>query len=228
MPAKIVQWAEYENYAPAERQKSKSRVSEELKRCPGLERHGRSKLEKFLKEQEICSIYEMDYKLRIEYEKHISIYPNRKQMYLRVYDQVMQYVIRDQMQTLEGKHKYQWGCRYIALFDYDKAGVEDGGEYLRKNMLFEYKVQYCYVKDVTQEEIDKKTYKTDTYMIEDVVTRDEIEKYCRVTGVSNSIGKTLKAKLMSNSIESGEYKLGEQCRTNFKKLFDRMFSYFLK
>ena len=31
MPAKIVQWAEYENYEPAEWQKSESRVSEELK-----------------------------------------------------------------------------------------------------------------------------------------------------------------------------------------------------
>ena len=116
MPAKIVQWAEYENYEPAEWQKSESRVSEELKSCPGLERHGRSKLEKFLKEQEISSIQEMDYKLRIEYEKYISINPNRKQMYLRGYDQVMQYVIQNQMQTLEGKRKYQWRYKNETLF----------------------------------------------------------------------------------------------------------------
>lgn len=119
-----------------------------------------------------------------------------------------------------------WGCKYIALFDYDKAGVEDGGEFMRKNMFFEYKCQYCYVKDVTQEEVDQKTYKASVYMIEDLVTRDEIAKYCEVTGTSDSIGKTLKAKLMSNSIESGEYQLGEQCKTNFIELFNRIFSYF--
>lgn len=95
MPAKIVQWAKYENYEPAEWKKSESRVSEELKSCPGLERHGRSELETFLKEQEISSIQEMDYKLRIEYEKYILINPNRKQMYLRGYDRVMQYVIQN-------------------------------------------------------------------------------------------------------------------------------------
>ena len=119
-----------------------------------------------------------------------------------------------------------WGCQYIALFDYDRAGVEDGGEFLRKNMFFEYKSQYCYMKDVTQEEVNQKTYKDASYMIEDVVTRDEIKKYCEETETSNSIGKTLMAKLMSNAVESGEYLLGEQCKTNFRELFNRIFSYF--
>ena len=27
-----------------------------------------------------------------------------------------------------------WGCKYIAVFDYDKAGVETGGEYMKQNM----------------------------------------------------------------------------------------------
>ncbi len=119
-----------------------------------------------------------------------------------------------------------WGCQYIALFDYDRAGVEDGGEFLRKNMFFEYKSQYCYMKDVTQEEVNQKTYKDASYMIEDVVTRDEIKRYCEMTETSNSIGKTLMAKLMSNDVESGEYILGEQCTTNFRELFNRIFSYF--
>lgn len=46
-----------------------------------------------------------------------------------------------------------WGCKYIAVFDYDKAGVESGGEYLRKNMFFEQGKQYCYMKEVSQREI---------------------------------------------------------------------------
>lgn len=121
-----------------------------------------------------------------------------------------------------------WGCRYMAVFDYDTAGVKTGGEYLRKEMMFKYNGQYCYIKDVSQEEIDKKTYKTSPYMIEDVVTQKEINRYCAETNTSNKIGKTLMAKLMSNAIESGAYEVGEECKSNFKALFDRIFSYFDK
>lgn len=119
-----------------------------------------------------------------------------------------------------------WGCRYIAIFDYDEAGVRTGGEYLRKEMMFEYRHQYCYLADVSQEEVDKKTYKTATYMIEDVVTRKEIDRFCTETNTSRTIGKPLMAKLMNNAIESGAYQLGEECKLNFEALFNRIFSYF--
>lgn len=121
-----------------------------------------------------------------------------------------------------------WGCRYIALFDYDTAGVKTGGEYLRKDMMFEYKAQYCYLADVSQEDVEKKTYKDSPYMIEDVVTREEISKYCSETNTSSTIGKTLMAKLMSNAIESGGYQVGKECESNFAALFNRIFSYFDK
>ena len=119
-----------------------------------------------------------------------------------------------------------WGCKYIALFDYDEAGVQSGGEYMRKDMMLGYKRQYCYLFDVTQGDVDKKTYKQFKYMIEDVVTREEIDNYCDKTGTSKTIGKPLMAKLMSNSIEAGTYEIGETCKTNFKELFERIFSYF--
>lgn len=121
-----------------------------------------------------------------------------------------------------------WGCRYIALFDYDTAGVKTGGEYLRKDMMFEYKAQYCYLADVSQEDVEKKTYKDSPYMIEDVVTREEISRYCSETNTSSTIGKTLMAKLMSNAIESGGYQVGKECESNFAALFNRIFSYFDK
>lgn len=121
-----------------------------------------------------------------------------------------------------------WGCRYIAVFDYDAAGVKTGGEYLRKDMMFEYKGQYCYLADVSQEDVDKKTYKDSPYMIEDVVTREEIDRYCAETNTSSTIGKPLMAKLMSNAIESGAYQVGEECKSNFEALFNRIFSYFDK
>ena len=121
-----------------------------------------------------------------------------------------------------------WGCRYIALFDYDTDGVKTGGEYLRKDMMFEYKAQYCYLADVSQEDVEKKTYKDSPYMIEDVVTREEISRYCSETNTSSTIGKTLMAKLMSNAIESGGYQVGKECESNFAALFNRIFSYFDK
>lgn len=121
-----------------------------------------------------------------------------------------------------------WGCRYIAVFDYDAAGVKTGGEYLRKDMMFEYKGQYCYLADVSQEDVDKKTYKDSPYMIEDVVTREEIDRYCTETNTSSTVGKPLMAKLMSNAIESGSYQVGEECKSNFEALFNRIFSYFDK
>ena len=119
-----------------------------------------------------------------------------------------------------------WGCRYIAVFDYDAAGVKTGGEYLRKDMMFEYKYQYCYLADIPQEDVDKKTYTSYPRRIEDVVTQAEIKRYCAETHTSSTIGKTLMAKLMSNAIEAGSYQVGEECKANFKALFDRIFSYF--
>lgn len=121
-----------------------------------------------------------------------------------------------------------WGCRYIAVFDYDTAGVKTGGEYLRSDMMFEYKCQYCYLANVSQEDVDKKTYKDSPYMIEDVVTREEISRYCTETNTSSTIGKPLMAKLISNAIESGTYRVGEACKSNFEALFNRIFSYFDK
>ena len=121
-----------------------------------------------------------------------------------------------------------WGCRYIAVFDYDAAGVKTGGEYLRKNMMYQYKKQYCYLADVSQEDVDQKTYMHSSYLIEDVVTKEEINRYCAETNTSTTIGKPLMAKLMSNAIESGSYQVGEECKSNFEALFNRLFSYFDK
>ena len=118
-----------------------------------------------------------------------------------------------------------WGCQYIALFDYDKAGVESGGEYLRKEMLFEYKKQYCYLADVDLSEIEKRSYISKPYLIEDMVTKEEIEKFCNETETPKDIGKPLIAKLISNAIEAGNYILSENCLNNFKLLFERIFSY---
>lgn len=119
-----------------------------------------------------------------------------------------------------------WGCKYVALFDYDNEGVQSGGEYLKNKMMFEFNHQYCYIADVSQDAVDQKTYKTSPCVIEDVVTNEEIEKFCLEHSTSQTIGKTLKAKLIADAVDAGSYELGEECRTNFRLLFKRIFTCF--
>ena len=114
-----------------------------------------------------------------------------------------------------------WGCHYIALFDYDKAGVETGGEIMRAKMMLEYRRHFCYINDVSEEDIANKTYKQNPYMVEDLMIRNEIDKFCKEMGCSNA-DKTLTAKIMSNAILSGEFQIREKSKDNFRELFDRI------
>lgn len=118
-----------------------------------------------------------------------------------------------------------WGCKYIALFDFDKKGVESGGEYLHDEMFFELGKQYCYVREVTQDELAKRLYKTSEFEIEDVVQRSEITRFCTETGTSTTLGKPLTAKLLCTAIENGSFELNKQSIDNFQKLFDRIARY---
>lgn len=114
-----------------------------------------------------------------------------------------------------------WGCKYIALFDYDKAGVESGGEIMRNKMNLNLNEHFCYVKDITIEEIINKTYKVDTFVIEDLVSQSEIDRFYKEFNYAN-FDKTLTAKIMSNEILSGKFIISEECKNNFRKLFDRI------
>ena len=118
-----------------------------------------------------------------------------------------------------------WGCSYIALFDYDKEGVEKGGNHLRDKLGLDYLKQYCYVKDVSELEIKEKTYSKHPYMIEDLVLRSEIDRFYTEHNYSE-LDKTLTAKLMCNDIEAGTFVLSEESKTNFMDLFNRIISYF--
>lgn len=118
-----------------------------------------------------------------------------------------------------------WGCKYIAIFDYDAAGVESGAEVMRKQLIYDLNKHYCFMNKVQQTDIDAKTYKTSKFMVEDVMTREEIEKFCNETGTSQALNKALIAKKMSNAIEKGEYVLGTAATANFKALFERILSY---
>ena len=118
-----------------------------------------------------------------------------------------------------------WGCKYIAVFDYDKAGVESGAEVMRKQWIYELNKQYCFMNEVTQEDIDSKTYKSAKYMVEDVITREEINRFCTVMGILPTLNKALIAKKMSNAIDKSEFTLNETAINNSRALFERVLSY---
>lgn len=118
-----------------------------------------------------------------------------------------------------------WGCPYFVVFDYDTAGVETGGEVLRNDFLCEYKRDYCFLADVSQETIDQRTYKTDKCLIEDIVTQEEIERYCSESNRPTSLNKALLAKLMCNASETGTFVFSESVIQNFRTLFNRITEY---
>ena len=118
-----------------------------------------------------------------------------------------------------------WGCRYIAVLDYDKAGVETGAEVMRNQLIYNLNKDYCFMNEVTQEEIDSQTYKTATFMVEDVITREEINRFCEAKDISPKLNKALIAKKMSNAIDMGEFTLSEIAINNSRALFERVLSY---
>ena len=118
-----------------------------------------------------------------------------------------------------------WGCRYIAVFDYDKAGVETGAKVMQDQLIYKLNRDFCFMNEVTQEEIDSKTYKTSRFMVEDVITREEINRFCEATDVSPALNKALIAKKMSNAIDKDEFTLSETAMNNFRALFNRILSY---
>lgn len=118
-----------------------------------------------------------------------------------------------------------WGCKYIAVFDYDKAGVESGAEIMRNQLIYDLNKDYCFMNEVTQEDIDAKTYRTSAFMVEDLITREEINRFCEEMSISPGLKKALIAKKMSNAIDAGEFTLNDTAIANFRALFERILSY---
>ena len=114
-----------------------------------------------------------------------------------------------------------WGCRYLAVFDYDQEGVEKGGKKLEESIIGELNREYLYLKDVSKEEIENKTYKSERLTIEDLITNSELERF-KAENTLTDIGKTLIAKLFSDALENGAYECGEECKSNFTSLFKRI------
>lgn len=114
-----------------------------------------------------------------------------------------------------------WGCEFKALFDYDNEGVR-AGEKMRNKLGCELGVHYCYLQDVSQSDINSRTFMTEKCIIEDLVTAGEINRFCSECNIDKNIGKTLIAKLMSDAVANGSYQLGTECQDKFRELFSRI------
>lgn len=117
---------------------------------------------------------------------------------------------------------YGWGCKFVALFDYDKEGVEKGGEIFRKKYEYVYKKHYIYLKDALESEIIEKSYKESKVEIEDLVP--DLQEFLLKNNYKTDEGKVLRAKLYENALEEGTYTCTQNTLDNFKELFDRIMS----
>lgn len=78
-----------------------NKVMEELAACEDIRGVEKNKLQGFLLEMGIQSITEMDYPLRRRYEEYLTLKQDiqNSDRYIRAYDRVKQYSIREQMKT---------------------------------------------------------------------------------------------------------------------------------
>ncbi len=120
---------------------------------------------------------------------------------------------------------YGWDCPFVVIFDYDKEGVECGGEKMRKKLLYEMGKQYIYLKDVDQESVDSGEYNQSPYTIEDLIGRDILDDFIRKKGLPEDASiknKTLLSKLFCNALEDGAYYINSECESRFTNLFNRI------
>lgn len=115
-----------------------------------------------------------------------------------------------------------WGCPFLAIFDYDREGVEKGGESLREHFLYEEGNEYIYLKEVDNSLLEEKEYQDFSYCIEDLVGKEAIANFVRDEELGSEIGKTLKAKLYCDAVSRGDYSLDSNCENRFSNLFERV------
>ena len=96
---------------------------------------------------------------------------------------------------------------------------------MHKNLFYKLGERYLYLADVTQDDIDAKTYNSPgkKCVIEDLVTKEEIDRFCSATNTSPELSKPLIAKVIAEAVTQGSYELGDECKKNFALLFDRIF-----
>lgn len=111
----------YQLYVYEEQEKREAleqRISEQVDACIGIKGTIRNRVKKFLIEEGITDLSEMDAALRMRYETYL----NRNETIhapitcLRAFDKIFIHRMKEEMQTLAGRRKYtteyqdQWMC----------------------------------------------------------------------------------------------------------------------
>lgn len=97
--------AEAPEESDEEIQRKREQLAEEIDACCEVRGQYRNKVKKFLETQEIWHISEIDYLVRVRYEKFLEseVEPASRSSYLKGFDRIKQHSVREQMQTLKGK-----------------------------------------------------------------------------------------------------------------------------
>lgn len=86
-------------------ERRKKQLADEIDACGEVQGSYRNKVKKFLEEQGIWHISEIDYLLRVKYEEFLKteVSPVSWNIYLKGFDRIKQHSVREQIQTLKGK-----------------------------------------------------------------------------------------------------------------------------
>lgn len=119
MPVYMFQQVEARVESREEIEQKEKQLVQELNTCRITDKTVVNKLKQFLAESDIWHISEMDYLLRMQYERYLiqdKMTQASVKRYLKIYDQIKQYEIAEQMQTLAGQQKYGWRYRNSILY----------------------------------------------------------------------------------------------------------------
>ena len=115
-----------------------------------------------------------------------------------------------------------WKLPVIALFDFDREGINNGEGKFKKELDLELNKDYLYIKEIVGKEIELKEYIQTPYRIEEFIGNDMINNFKHEQKVNNEISKVLLAKLMMDSMKDGSFKIDDDLLDRAKLLFERI------
>ena len=119
MPVSILRQAEVQTETREAIEKRQQLLAEEIDDSRIADTVALNRLKEFLSAEAVWHISDMDYPMRVRYEKYLNRLNYAKgsiRKYIKVFDLVKQYEIAQQMKTLAGKQRYQWKYQNTVLF----------------------------------------------------------------------------------------------------------------
>lgn len=119
MPVYLLQQIEAKRETAGDIEQKKQQLAKELDAYSAADKLRVSRLKMFLSDVNVWHVSEMDYLLRIKFEKYLlesGLALASIKRHLKTYDTIKQYEIAEQMQTLAGKRKYEWKYQNKILY----------------------------------------------------------------------------------------------------------------